>query len=220
MNSTYKKLLSCASILFMHAAHGTVIWSGTSCPDVIDEDIIIKGDCELTNFVTIEASKANVTVYVVDNDAVIRPVSNDPDASPKDIDLIAKYPYTITFVIKKHLTFKGDPVYPDKNLRIFMFDNGRIIWLVEDGGKLSFTADDTSGSTALWNYKNLDYPPQPYATSASFITHHQGQIFFGPRSKCGYFIDYCTAATGKTVIENHSNHIVFQDRAAFALEVY
>lgn len=220
MNSTYKRLLTCATLLFMHAAHGTVIWSGTSCLDVTDEDIIIEGDCELIGGISVNANNKNITIYVVDNDAVIRPISNDPDSSPVTINLRAAYPYTITFVIKKHLTFKGHQIYPDKNLSIVMFDNGRIIWLVEDSGKLYFTADDNGGSTELWNYRNVTYPFNPYTSRVSFITHHQGQIVFGPRSKCGYLIDYCTDATGKTVIENHGNHIVFQDRAAFALEAY
>lgn len=216
MNSIYKKILACVSVLCMHAAYSTVEWSGTSCPDVTDEDVIINGDCMLPlGDVNIVAENADITIYS-EHDTLITPLNPLPDSSETTLYLQVTQPYTITIIVKKHLTFKGFAGLKNAPLSIIIEGTGAVRWLIEEEGKVSFTANDNDGGTELWLYQNFESYP-----NFSFVMHRKGQVHFGQRSKWGYMLDYCANVEAGTVIEHHHNtFMVFEDQSSFALEAY
>lgn len=215
MNFMSKKILACISFFIIHAAQGTIQWSGSSCPDVTDEDLIINGDCQVSEETNIMALTTNITVSI-NHDCVINPLTASPDTTPSTLYLTVNEPYRITFIVKKHVSFKGSACFKDKPLSIIVQGTGSVRWLVEEEGKISFTADDNSGGTELWSYYNTESAPK-----SSFILHHKGQVHFGKRSKWGYMLDSCISIEGATTIEHHHNtFMVFEDRSSFALEAY
>lgn len=216
MNSKYKKILSYMSVFILHTTYSTVEWSGSSCPDVTDEDIIINGDCQLEGETNIMALTTNITISVVDEDTDITPLIASPSSDPTVLYLTVNEPYTITIIIKKHLKFKGCACFKDKPLSIIIQGTGSVRWLLEEDGKVSFTANSNSGGTELWLYSNTNSTPH-----SSFIIHDKGQVHFGKRSKWGYMLDYCLDSTGQTTIENRDNtFITFKDKSSFILEAY
>ncbi|RTL07252.1 hypothetical protein EKK58_03690 [Candidatus Dependentiae bacterium] len=216
MNVASKKNLACVSLLMIHAIQSTVQWSGSSCPDVIDDDLIINGDCQIPEETNIMALNSNITISI-DENCLIQPLTGTPSTIPSTIYLTVNEPYSITLIVKKNLSFKGSPCFKDKPLSIITDGKGSIRLIIEKKGKISFTADDNSGGTEFWSY----YTDQS-APKISFVVHHKGQVHFGKRSKWGYILEFCgTSAEGYTTIENHHNtFIVFEDRSSFALEAY
>ncbi|HTM05643.1 MAG TPA: hypothetical protein VL201_00210 [Patescibacteria group bacterium] len=216
MKLIYKKTFACISLLSIHLIHTTVEWSGTSCPDVLDQDVVINGDCQIqSGFTTIEARTANITI-TVPHDAVISSIDSlDPDASESNISLLTGSGFTITIIVKRHLTFKGSAGFKEKPLVVTVDGFGSVRWLIEDEGKLSFTADDNGGSAELWTVLTFNGS----IPSHSIIVHRKKQVHFGPRSKWGYLLDYCSSVEAGTIIEHHHNTFIkFKDLSSFALE--
>ena len=218
MNLLYKKIIIFTSLLSMQFMHSTVEWSGTSCDNVINQDVIINGDCQLEPGITsILAIDANITINLNDDAVIAIATLTDPTVDQSHIQLYATYPYTITVIVNKKLTFKGAPGYKDRPLTVTVEGTGAVHWIIEEDGKLTFTADDNGGSAELWTYiTNGGEIP-----SHTIVLHDQKQVHFGKRSKWGYMLDYCANIEAGTVIEHHHDtFMAFKDLSSFALEAY
>lgn len=225
MIKKYTLLFGFMALCFLQKTYPTIQWSGSSMNDVLDENLVIEGNCQmpLNADVYIQAFNADITVSLT-HDAIIQANNSNDNSFIYGIYLEVIYPYSITINISHKLTFKGAAGLLDKPLAIYAKGNGTIQWVFEDDSdaKVKFTSDDNSGGTELWTIFSTVFPFFVDATpTMNFEIKRKGQVRFGPRSKWGYqvFADYNLNAN-TTFEHEKSVNVGFDNFAGFGLQIF
>jgi hypothetical protein len=157
--SRYRLALFAMSLI-SSATMADQIWRGTQGPDnVIDEDLVIKGDVLLRLGATsIRAINKDVTVTLTENSTV-----SCHWAGESQLYLVADEGRTITFVTDHNLTFLGSQVSGD-NLLIVQSGPGTVQVALAEGKKFALTSQEGSGGVNYYvlMYGGVDAPCEEY----------------------------------------------------------
>lgn len=206
-------------LFFMCLAHktwATIEWNGTSQLNVVNENLEITGDCQLTNpNLYIVADQADVTV-TVKNQTLIQ-----AGLEAQEISLVAIWPYTITIKVEHDLNFQGIENIETEPLYIYMFGNGEVRWEIKNDKHLKFNKTETSGPTQVWI--GLFEGQLGHVFKAS----DKKQITFGEQCLIGYAVPSNNQWTGAYTIQstNYDSsskdhpHIIFHEGSKLTIQV-
>jgi hypothetical protein len=227
MTKIYTLLFGLMTFTCLQDIYATMQWSGSSMPDVLDENLIIEGDCQtpLDADVYVRAHNTDVIITLA-RDATIRVNnSNDDNLSTMHHGIVLEviYPYSITIVVSHKLNFKGATGFPSQPIEVRLQGNGNIQWVFEDDSdaKVRFVSDENSGGAELWTMFSTVLPLSSRTTpNNSFEIKRNGQVQFGHRSKWGYRVFDSYYLNTQTIFEHQENSEVgFGDFSGFSLEI-
>jgi hypothetical protein len=157
--SRYRLALFAVSLISCTAL-ADQIWKGTTGGDVIDENLIIKGDVLLNLGATkIEAIHKDVTVTLTKN-AII----NGHWAGESQLYLAAAEGRTIRFEIDHDLTFVGSAQITSDDLLIVQSGPGTVEVAIAEGKTFAITAQNGSGGVQFYvlMYGGINAPLDEY----------------------------------------------------------
>jgi hypothetical protein len=225
MPKIYTLLFGLMTLTCLQKTYTVMQWSGGYMPDVLDENLIIEGDCQTpyNSDVLVQAHNADVTI-TLERDATIHlNNNNDNPAINYGIVLEVLYPYTITINVSHKLTFKGAGGFPANPIEIRLQGDGTIQWVFENDSdaKVRFISDENSGGAELWTLFSIVSPlTSPTSPNNSFEITRKGQVRFGHRSKWGYRAFDSYNLNTQTIFEHQENSEVgFGDFSVFGLEI-
>lgn len=213
------------SLFVANSAYPLVEWSGNYMPNVLDENLIITGDCQMpyNNDVYVKAHEADITITMT-RDATVRGnnlIDYNNDFVTHGIYLEVYYPYTITIYVSHELTFTGAEGYLEKPLAVYVQGNGTVQWILadSDNAKVHFTANHNSGGAELWTRLLSGVPiGSPTTPTMTFEARRKNQLSFGLRSRLGYQIFSTYNSGSKTTFEHEKARISFDNFTQFALK--
>jgi len=142
--SRYRLALFAISLI-SSAALADQIWKGACAGDVIDEDVVIKGDVLLAMGATkIQAFHKDVTV-TVQNDS-----THGHWAGESQLYLVAAEGRTIRFEIEENLTLLGSSQITRDDLLVVQSGPGRVEVAIGDGKTFEMTAKHCSGGVQFY----------------------------------------------------------------------
>ena len=201
--SRYRLALFAVSLLFSTIS-AEVIWRGTSTPDVIDQDLIIKDDVLLPlGKIVIKAINKDVTV-VLTKDVVL----SGHWAGESDLYLVAAEGRTIRFVLDFNLTFVGSSDITGEDLLIVQSGPGTVEVAIADGKNFTLTSQNFSGGTQYYvlmyggvNAPCDEYCCDEYGAGGSKPTccvdeYASGGLFSSNDEYSSCCDEYCSPGTG------------------------
>jgi hypothetical protein len=158
--SRYRLALFAMSLISFTATADQV-WKGTFGPDnVIDENLVIKGDVLLRlGATTIRAINKDVTVTLTENATV-----SGHWAGESQLYLVASEGRTIRFITDHNLTFIGSSQITGDNLLIVQSGPGTVEVALAEGKQFALTSQEGSGGVSYYvlMYGGVDAPCEEY----------------------------------------------------------
>ncbi|HEX4069273.1 MAG TPA: hypothetical protein VHX42_04190, partial [Candidatus Babeliales bacterium] len=141
--SRYRLALLAISLISSSALMADKVWKGQhGAEDVIDENLVIKGDVLLRlGATTIRAINKDVTVTLTENSTI-----SGHWAGESELYLVASAGRTIRFVVDHNLTFIGSSSNAsDDNLLIVQSGPGTVEVALAEGKQFTLTAQESAG---------------------------------------------------------------------------
>jgi hypothetical protein len=162
--SRYRLALFALSVVVSSTIFADQVWKGASGGNVIDENLIIKGDVLLQlGATTIEALHRDVTVTLT-QDATI----SGHWAGESQLYLIAAEGRTIRFEVDHNITFVGSSQITGDDLLTVQSGPGVVEVAIAEGKKFKITSDSGSGGVQWYvlMYGGIDAPVSDEYTCA------------------------------------------------------